>query len=258
MALFTPLTIVIVLAIKGVEIPYKRLLCKNGYTLDGDGVSRSLSTMDIFWYITWQEVLFIKRFQFNVMCLLGLALRLLGTFLSPLGWLVRAIVGPTLSALNYDHGALIPEEAYLQNLERLRTEYPLLLILYIAGLMGADGNIGSGQWATLTRITQSNYPFLNALAQTMQRAFGFSDEPRVSCQERSGSRERDTFHCHFSAEQGEALILLVGSFDYNRRAQWLLTLIMRLVISAPDFPNKTNIREFIEDILIVIREEEPS
>ena len=124
--------------------------------------------------------------------------------------------------------------------------------------MGADGNIGSGQWAILTRITQSNYPFLNALAQTMQRAFGFSDEPRVSCQERSWSRERDNFHCHFSAEQGEALILLVGSFDYNRRAQWLLTLIMRLVISAPDFPNKTNIREFIEDILIVVREEEPS
>ena len=92
----------------------------------------------------------------------------------------------------------------------------------------------------------------------MQRAFGFSDVPRVSFQERPGTRTRDTFNINFSAEQGEALTLLVGSFDYNRRAQWLLTLIMRLIVSAPDFPNKTNIREFIEDILIVIREAEPS
>jgi len=254
------MSIVISLAIKGTKIPYKMLLCKNGFTYHTDhtGVSRSLSTMDIYWFVLWFYTLAIKRFQFFVVALLGVALRVVGSFTTPLSWVVRGFVGLILSALNYDHGGVIPFEIYLQHFEMLRTGYALLLNICVAGWMGSDSTVGGGSTGGSTSLFQSNSPLLNALAQTLQRAFGFSSVPRVGRQQRTETRTRDLFSLNFSTEQAEALILLVGSFDYNRRAQWLLTLIMRLVVNAPDFANKRNIQEFIEDLLIVIREEEES
>ena len=40
--------------------------------------------------------------------------------------------------------------------------------------------------------------------------------------------------------------------------QWLVYLLERMLIHAPDYPNKSNVRAFLKDLITVIKEEDGS
>lgn len=244
------------LKIKGKSIPYKAFLGRHaGFTTDERTAEKSFKDMDFIWLLAFSTCLTIKRIQFFVLMLLSLPLRVLGTVLTPVTWFTRRIYGIILSALNVAHGNGISQKCYEEHFEDLRTSiHKLQFVLHLAGMIGADGGVGYGRTAGLTCIFQSNPAYICGLANAVQRAV-----PTVGVRETNSSRAKDCYTLNFSVKQAETIMVAVGSLDYNRRAQHLLSIISRMVVNAPEnIPNKCNIQDFLEDILKVIRKEEQS
>ena len=93
------------------------------------------------------------------------------------------------------------------------------------------------------RLTLSNLACVTGLAKTTKQAFAFAIIPTVGQSQKGGSSATNSSCILFSVEESEALFPLVGSFGYNRRAQYLMAIVSRLVVNAPDLPNKINVQE---------------
>ncbi|KAL9183629.1 hypothetical protein ACHAXT_004485 [Thalassiosira profunda] len=132
----------------------------------------------------------------------------------------RTLISQIMSKGNNSHSNGLPPRYFRGRLEgmRLSADMPLSLQQYAAGMLGADGCIGLG-------------------LQTVELA-----KSKVL----------------FNVDQSEMLIFQVGSFDYDRRVQWLIFLMGRMIHHAPPFAGKSNVKLFLCDLIKVVREEEPS
>ena len=135
---------------------------------------------------------------------------------------------------------------------------PLTFLMYVAGLIGADGGVGYGSDCCRIEIYQSCLPYLLALAEAIHEVMGF-DEP-VKVQEytdsidKQSANSRGKFRIRFTKKQSIQLLLTVGALDYNRRSQHTVALVAALVDYMGDaVPEKKKVREFLHDLLRLIR-----
>ena len=134
---------------------------------------------------------------------------------------------------------------------------PLLFLMYVAGLIGADGGVGYANYCFQIQIFQSCLPYLFALADAIKEVMGFKDPVKV--QEYTGSidkqpaNSRGKFRIVFTKEQSMQLLFTVGALDYNRRGQYVVAQVAALVDCCDEFHNKEKVMEFLRDLGKLVR-----
>ena len=179
----------------------------------------------------------------------------------------RQLVSRRLSLWNSLHGQGYSKEYFVNKIltpsvkrqDRLRY---LSTMMYLAGVMGADGTVGSGPYAGNTLLIQSCLNFQLAFAEVMSMVHGWEDPVVVRPQAKQAMHDkhasgnsRRVFLTSFSVDQVEHMCLTLGALDHSRSLQWLLTLITRIVTRCKDkdVPNRRQLLRFLRLILIVIR-----
>jgi len=180
----------------------------------------------------------------------------------------KLVQSELLSHLNYSHGNHYMinyfRKLFSDMIEFEKNQYnnainvPLTFLMYVAGLIGADGGVGYGHDCCRIEIYQSCLPYLLALAEAIHEVMGF-DEP-VKVQEctpsidKQSANSRGKFRIMFTKKQSIQLLLTVGALDYNRRSQHTVALVAALVDYMGDaVPEKKKVREFLHDLLRLIR-----
>ena len=181
---------------------------------------------------------------------------------------IKEVQGQLLSHNNYDHGSSYTfdyfRKLFSDMIEFEKNRYnnainvPLTFLMYVAGLIGADGGVGYGLDCCQITIFQSCLPYLQALALAIKEVMGF-DEP-VSILEctppidKQSANARGQFKIVFNKKQSIQLLLTVGALDYNRRSQHTVALVAALVDYMGDaVPEKKKVKEFLHDLLRLIR-----
>mmetsp|Transcript_11796 Transcript_11796/g.27695 ORF Transcript_11796/g.27695 Transcript_11796/m.27695 type:complete len:608 (+) Transcript_11796:97-1920(+) len=179
----------------------------------------------------------------------------------------RQLVSRRLSIWNTLHGQGYSKEYFVDKIltpsmkRKDRVRY-LSTMMYLAGVMGADGTVGSGPYANQTLLTQSCLNFQLAFAEVMSMVHGWEDPVVVRPAHKQAAHDRKCsgntrreFVTAFSVEQVEHMCLTLGALDHSRSLQWLLTLITRIVTRCKDkdVPNRWQLLRFLRLILIVIR-----
>ncbi|EJK60443.1 hypothetical protein THAOC_19204 [Thalassiosira oceanica] len=179
----------------------------------------------------------------------------------------RQLVSRRLSIWNSLHGQGYSKEYFVDKIltpsmrREDRVRY-LSTMMYLAGVMGADGVVGSGSYARKTLLTQACLNFQLAFAEVMSMVHGWEDpvvvrpiHKQAAHDKNESGNTRRMFNTCFSVEQAEHMCLTLGALDHSRSLQWLLTLITRIVTRCKDkdVPNRWQLLRFLRLILIVIR-----
>ena len=189
----------------------------------------------------------------------------------------RAIVSKLVSIYNHNHGQGFTAEYFFDKIqgsskipfkgehdERFRF---VATMLYLAGMMGADGKVGCGLYAADTALSQSCEPYCLAYARSTFTAHGWGERDAVSPSESQESHDRNrsgntrrSFQTKFKVPEIEEMCFTFGALDHCRSMQWLVTLITRIVFHCRDehVPNRMRLLQFLRLILIVIRKWVPS
>lgn len=187
--------------------------------------------------------------------------------------LARRSLNHIISALNNLHGEGISIDQFENWFEFMRCVEtnileeeggaPITFLIFLAGIMSSDGGVGYGDWGTECYIYQSCENWCKALAKVIERAFGFEiGSVKVSQRNEAvfSPNTREGWKITFNKQQTDQILLAVGAFDYNRRSQWLVLLVLRLVSleTEESMPTRELVRSFLDDLLSTIREEMPS
>ena len=177
-----------------------------------------------------------------------------------------------LSALNNNHGIGFSSDYYensfrrLVGFERKYTDMdnpaPILFLVYLAGIIGSDGCVGEHDGRRIL-IIQSNRNYLLGLHRVAKEVFGLDDDEECYVKAKSSkpsSNARKSFDLVFRGNAMKRILPFVAAFDYNRRTQHLLFLILQLVKDCDEsqFSNKRNVVTFLLHVLIIIRIYYPS
>jgi len=180
----------------------------------------------------------------------------------------KLVQSELVSHLNYSHGNHYLFEYFrklfseMVGFEKNRfndaTNVPLAFLMYVAGLIGADGGVGYGSYNYRIEIYQSCLPYLQALALTIKEVMGFDEPVKVLEStppiDKQSANVRGAFRIVFTKEQSIQLLLTVGALDYNRRSQHTVALVAALVDYMGDtVPEKKKVKEFLHDLLRLIR-----
>lgn len=190
---------------------------------------------------------------------------------TPLAKATSASLSRILSALNSNHGIGFSVD-YYENLfrqilgfERKHTDMnnpaPILFLVYLAGIIGSDGGVGRNFGREIT-IYQSNRNYLLGLQRVSKEVFGLDDEECYVTRNSQtlSSNHRKKFILVFKGNAMKRILPFIALFDYNRRTQHLLLLILHLVKDCDEsqFSNKENVVTFLLHLLIIIRIYYPS
>jgi hypothetical protein len=217
--------------------------------LNRDSLCKSL------FFLAGTLCLTIKAQQFYVICILAWPLQLfshscIGICFTSFVEVCRKMTARVLSGVNTAHGVGIGE-AFYNHRFRAMVESPIRCIFQYhgAGMMGSDGYIRPDR----VNLCQSNEEYCNAFASTCTSALGFQ-RPRVNygSMNRKSLNTRSVWYVEFSGEDQVLAAVHFGSFDYNRRTQWLVMVIIKL-IQKSNLPNKGAIVEFLGEFLSYIK-----
>ena len=170
-----------------------------------------------------------------------------------------------LSKANNNHGRYDVEYKltfeYYQKLFTTMIESPYKLVFNVssAGMIAGDGGVGYA--LRDCKLFQSCEPYMKAFAGASRQALGLDEEPSVRNTSGASLTTTNTsakFEVNFNKWQSVFCILYFGSFDYRRRCQWIVFLLGVLIKQSPLFASKTNVLEFLEDLIVVTRKEEKS
>lgn len=240
---------------------YKQYLVKNIPGIDYSGadlVVRKLGT-DSFckslFFLAGTLCLTLKAQQFYVLCILAWPLQLfsypyIGICCTSFVKVCRRMVARILSGLNTAHGVGIGEAFYDQRFRvMVQSRISCIFNYHGAGMMGSDGYIGPN----IVELYQSNEEYCNSFARACTSALGFQS-PRVrhDSMNRRSLNSRAAWRVEFRGENQVLAAVHFGSFDYNRRTQWLVMVIIKL-IQKSGLPNKDAIVEFMGEFLSYIK-----
>ena len=253
---------------KQLPIPFVGLLTRDlGCIASDKGVVQQLNRItlyDSFWFIANQLCATIKRLQVVQLIHTAAATQLASedSITNQTVTACRIVQTNLLSAANNLHGHQFSLEYYNLRFGTMITgPRPLAFFVSSAGMIAADGGVGYDK-LKCCRLYQACEDYCHAFATATQQAFEFDETPTVRQsnvnQSSASANTRGTFAVGFNVWQSVLCILYFGAFDYRRRCQWLVFLLAVLIRAAPDFPTKTNVIEFLEDLIIVIRKDELS
>ena len=260
-------------------------------TMQSTGISLAaqrevdIARCTIVWGLT--RFLVFKRLQWLVLVFLAYPARLfLDHVTTPLARYTRVVIPYILSHLNYGHGAgmgvavfykwllnigkFSPGTSLLPSSFNPLVEYvPIFLFLYIAGMFGSDGSVGGYSTKSSREgqceIYQSCENYLLALVKILNKVIKFplGEKLKVNKKVRQATTSAATraqYYIRFSLCQVVRIIFPIGSFDYNRRSQWTVLLILIMVKLDNDIPkkDKDKIMLFLKDLLIIIKIIHPS
>ena len=160
------------------------------------------------------------------------------------------MVARILSGLNTAHGVGIGEAFYDHRFRAMvQSRISCILNYHGAGMMGSDGYIGPDK----VELYQSNEEYCNSFARACTSALGFqSTQVRDASMNRRSLNTRAAWRVEFRGEDQVLAAVHFGSFDYNRRTQWLVMVIIKL-IQKSSLPNKVAIVEFMGEFLAYIK-----
>ena len=174
--------------------------------------------------------------------------------------MVRVALGYLLSFLNRVHGTLTSAVEFTSRLRSIANRGRMLLILYIAGLFGADGSVGvtGKKGLGYCVLFQSNKPFLLAVAYALNTLLGFEGNKCLRVQRRNTTcspRTLAKYYIRINFAQFYPVMFTVGLLDYNRAPQWILTLALRRVVEDKtlDEKKKKKVIAFLKDMLVWIK-----
>ena len=256
--------------------PYHNLLTSTGGY--NKGLNRTMNGeffVDAITISAFNKALVLKRPQFlSVLAVSSSARKGLEGEVSkntPLAKATSASLSRILSALNSNHGIGFSAD-YYENLfrqilgfERKHTDMnnpaPILFLEYLAGIIGSDGCVGHHNGSEIA-ICQSNRNYLLGLQRVSKEVFGLDDEECYVTRHSQplSSNHRKRFMLVFKGKAMKRILPFIALFDYNRRTQHLLLLILHLVKDCDEsqFSNKENVVTFLLHLLIIIRIYYPS
>jgi hypothetical protein len=249
-------------------IPFVELLKRDlKFTSTSCKVTRKLNRHTLYesyWPVASYLCATIKRLQVFIIMKSSAATRMArnGTSASSVK-IARQVQTNVLSMTNNIHGRYDVEYKrtfdYYQRLLTTMLESKLAFNVSSAGMIAGDGGVGYD--LKYCQLFQSCEPYLYAFAGASKKALGLDEEPSV--RNRTGGTTKRTntsaeFGVSFSKWQSVFCILYFGSFDYRRRCQWIVFLLGVLIKQSPLFASKTNVLEFLEDLIVVTRKEEKS
>ena len=247
-------------------IPFVELLrdVAGGCSIKKSGMTWVLGRkflFDSYWFLAGFQCHTIKRVQFHQIVKSSAATQLAQEQPTHDQTVIdtRAAQTSLLAGANNLHGRI--KQSYYEQLfnTMITSQRQLAFPVSLAGMIGADGGVGYNDLKTCCLI-QSCKNYCNALANATQQAFDFDDAPSVLLKTDRTATDNSSasFKVYFNMVQSVFCILHIGSFDYRRKCQWLVFLLAVLNREAPPFATKTNVTEFLEDLIKVIRKDELS
>ena len=184
-----------------------------------------------------------------------------GIYQSQTAKMVRVALAFLLSFLNRVHGTVTHAVEFTKRLWTIANLGRILLILYIAGLFGADGSVGitGKKGLGYCVLFQSNKPFLLAVAYALNTLLGFEGNKGLRVQRRTTTsrspRTLAKYYIRTNVAQFYPVMFTVGLLDYNRAPQWILTLALRRVVEDKtlDEEKKEKVKAFLKDMLVWIK-----
>lgn len=197
----------------------------------------------------------IKLPQFIALCNLAVVLRLIFPSRPPFVKFCRRMFARLCSGLNTAHGVGLGRSFYDRRFDMMaKSPIKGLLHYHGAGMLGSDGGILFSR----VEIYQSNREYLESFRDICQGELGFHDlvvEPRT--QEDKSVNTQGSWLLRFNDDDGARAAFYFGAFDYNRRTQWLLYVISRIITNT-DLPKKESVTDFLKEFLSYVKKRRPS
>jgi hypothetical protein len=196
------------------------------------------------------------------MCMLARALNIIqreGN--APVSFLKRAARiahASMLSTLNNDHGASFTIDYFKSRFESiaLSSPSPLMFNATVAGWLGSDGYYGHRS----TRIFQANQGICEGLATAINTHTKGLISPTVRKTKSVlyGNIKRADFRVIIPKQEVGLMALHFGSFDFERRSQVLIQVLIVLIGNSDDFSQKELGMVMLIDFLSYVKKERPS
>ena len=126
----------------------------------------------------------------------------------------------------------------------------------LAGWFGSDGHVGPYK----LEIYQSNRFIIESMVEFLKRLLNVN--PVVDCNDRGGDdgghNIRDNYVLRIKTSEMGVMALNIGIFDYNRRNQWLLVVLNKLISHSGDFQMEDESLKKLNDIIKKIKKENKS
>jgi hypothetical protein len=171
--------------------------------------------------------------------------------------MARKIIGRDQSALNYAHGTGLKKADYDERFTNMIENNVSSLIgnAVLAGWTASDGTVDHD-----LEITQSNEFFIESMADFIERLLNVDSV--ISCNKTGGDdgghNTRYSYVLRINTPDVGIMALNVGIFDYNRRNQWLLVVLYKLISHSSNFQMKKESLKKLDDILKKIKKENKS
>ena len=251
-------------------VPFVELLKRDlKFTYNKSHAERRLNRdtlYESYWPIASHLCSTIKRLQVSIIMKSSAVTKMArgGTSSSSSLNKARMVQTNLLSAANNKHGRYDEYERTFEYYQRLFTtmiesSHKLVFNVSSAGMIAGDGGVGYA--LRDCKLFQSCEPYMKAFAGASRQALRLDEEPSVRNTSGASLTTTNTsakFEVNFNKWQSVFCILYFGSFDYRRRCQWIVFLLGVLIKQSPLFASKTNVLEFLEDLIVVTRKEEKS
>ena len=171
--------------------------------------------------------------------------------------MARKIIGRDQSALNYAHGTELKQADYDERFTNMVQNDVSSLIgnAVLAGWFASDGTV-----CIDLEITQSNQFIIESMAAFIKRLLNVT--PVIRRDEGGGDdgghNKRYVYKLKIARSDVGIMALNVGIFDYNRRNQWLLVVLYKLISHSSNFLMKDESLQKLDDILREIKKENKS
>jgi hypothetical protein len=179
------------------------------------------------------------------------------SFVPCLVTMARKIIGRDQSALNYAHGTELKQADYDERFTNMVQNDVSSLIgnAVLAGWFASDGTV-----CIDLEITQSNQFIIESMAAFIKRLLNVT--PVIHCNKTGGDdgghNKRYSYVLRINRPDVGIMALNVGIFDYNRRNQWLLVVLYKLISHSSNFQMKKESLKKLDDILKKIKKENKS
>ena len=236
--------------------------CAGFYHVDTDAnatsIRRNLNRETFcgsLFFIAATFCLTIKAPNFMALCNLSVLLRLMSPSTSRFVRFCRRMFSHLLSGLNIAHGVGLGRAYYDHRFQMMaQSKVRGLLNYHGAGMLGSDGCILVDQIS----IGQSNKEYLEAFRDICQSELGFQHtEVSSPSGDLDSVNSRGKWVLTFKKDDRARAVVHFGAFDYNRRTQWLIHVITR-IIQNTDLPNKKSVVNFLTEFMSYVKEVRPS